>query len=73
MLQGAPNLKMLLLDPRHRDSGRWTTAMAKKAQERGITVIHDAGYQTHVPAIEECLRDHLCDSPQLLKYAKYVL
>ena len=76
-LQGAPHLKLLLLNTKDGnlwDDGNWTIAMAEQVQQRGIRVVQSAGYGTSRAAVKECLREALQDRPQVLVYAaEYVL
>ena len=76
LVQGAPRLKLLLLSTKAYnlwDDGTWTAAMVDRLRSQGVQVIQNAGYQTSLPAIEQCLHEELKKSPKLLKYAKLVL
>ena len=76
-LQGAPHLKLLLLNTKLGNlwgDGQWTPAMLERMQyQRKFKVIETAGYGTTGAAVEDSLREAFRDSPQVLKYAaKYL-
>ena len=71
-LQGAPHLKLLLLNTKSGnlwDDGQWMPAMVERLRKKGITVIQSAGHGTNGAAVEACLQEAFRDSPHILKYA----
>ena len=76
LVQGAPRLKLLLLNTKANnlwEDGTWTAAMIDRLQSQGIQVIQNAGYKTSLPAIGQCLLKVLEESPKLVRYAKLIL
>ena len=73
LVQGAPRLKLLLLNMNYWNGAPWTAAMVKRLRLRRIQVIHTAEYNIKLPAIQQCLHEVFEESPKLLEYANLII